>query len=185
MRVISGTAKGRKLYSPKGLDIRPTSDMVKESLFNMLNDKVQGCNVLDIFAGSGSIGIEALSRGANSVVFIDSSQDSVSAIKKNLELTGLPDRANIIRADALTTLSRKGLKGSKFELIFLDPPYKIDSDVLNSIFISLLNEGFLRQGSLIILEHSSKRDFSSPLEQIERRVVKKYGDQAISIFEAI
>lgn len=121
MRVITGTARGRKLEAPKGLDTRPTSDMAKEALFSIIQFEVEGSMVLDLFAGSGQLGIEALSRGARSAVFIDSSREAHSIIIQNLEHTGLKDKSRIAMMDATSFL--KSSK-DKFDIALLDPPYK-------------------------------------------------------------
>ena len=120
MRVITGTARGRKLAALEGLEVRPTTDMVKEAMFSILQFEVEGANVLDLFAGSGQLGIEALSRGAAGAVFVDQRRDAASLIRDNLKLTGLEDRARVVCGDAAAFLSSAG---EKFGLIFIDPPY--------------------------------------------------------------
>lgn len=182
MRVIAGLAKGRKLFAPKGMSVRPTSDMVKESLFNIIRDRIEGATFLDLFAGSGAIGIEALSRGAGAATFIDSDPTSITVINKNLELTGLSPKAKVIRSDAIDFLSKGQFAGGPFQLIFLDPPYKIDPDMLNSIFIGLLSKHFFSGGSLIIFEHSLKRDLESLPADLGEPMTKRYGDKALSFF---
>ena len=119
MRVITGTARGRRLKEPQGMDIRPTTDKVKEGIFSAVQFEVEGARVLDLFAGTGQLGIEALSRGAASAVFIDRRADAVRLVKDNLELCGLSDRASVRCGDAMSYLR----SGEKFDLIFLDPPY--------------------------------------------------------------
>ena len=119
MRVISGAARGRKLNQPSGHKIRPTSDRVKESVFTIVQFDIEGRRVLDLFAGTGQYGIEALSRGAGSVVFVDTSADSVKLVKENLKLTGLSENASVYGRDALRYLE----DSEKFDLIFIDPPY--------------------------------------------------------------
>jgi len=119
VRVISGTARGRKLKEPYGNDIRPTTDMVKESIFNIIQFDIEGRRVLDLFAGTGQLGIEALSRGAKSAVFVDSKQDAVKLVLSNLEHCGLIERAQVLSRDALRYLDGD----EKFDLIFIDPPY--------------------------------------------------------------
>lgn len=120
MRVISGTARGLRLVSPPGLDTRPTLDRVKEALFSMLAPRLRGAAVLDLFAGSGALGIEALSRGSESAVFVDSSKDAEAAVKKNLENSRLGGKARFVTGDALKFL---GSCKDSFDVIFMDPPY--------------------------------------------------------------
>ena len=120
MRVITGSARGRRLKELAGQETRPTTDRVKEGLFSALQFDIEGRRVLDLFAGTGQLGIECLSRGAESAVFVDQRQDAVRLIRENLQITALADRARVVCADALEFLSRSG---GPFDLIFLDPPY--------------------------------------------------------------
>ena len=117
MRVITGTAGGRKLKSPYGNAVRPTTDHVKQAIFNILQYDMEGRRVLDLFGGTGQMGIEALSRGAREAVFVDSSRTSVLLIRENLKLCGF--KADVLQSDALSYLQR----GEKFDIIFVDPPY--------------------------------------------------------------
>jgi len=126
MRVISGTARGKKLTSLEGLETRPTLDRVKEALFNILQFNIKDANVLDLFSGSGALAIEALSRGAKEAVLCDFSNKAVKIINKNLEDTRLKNKAEIINKDFIETLNKLNSKSKKFDIIFLDPPYKTD-----------------------------------------------------------
>lgn len=121
MRVITGTARGRKLLTLSGDDVRPTTDMVKEAVFSIIQFQVQGRAFLDMFAGSGQMGVEALSRGAKSACFVDMRKDAVSVIKKNLESTKLNDKASVHLGDSIGFVASSALK---FDVAFLDPPYK-------------------------------------------------------------
>ena len=120
MRVITGTARGRVLRTLEGEDVRPTTDRVKEAVFSIIQFEIEGRRVLDLFAGSGQLGIEALSRGAASATFVDMSKDSLSTVKYNLEHTKLGDNAKVVQTDALSFLK---LTKDKFDIVFLDPPY--------------------------------------------------------------
>ena len=132
MRVIAGSAKGRRLFAPKGTETRPTSDRVKESLFNILGERVIGGAVLDLYAGSGALGIEALSRGAARAVFVDAEKAAIETIRRNVEGAGFSDRATIRRASAKTALRDLTADGERFDLIFLDPPYRIEAAQLEA-----------------------------------------------------
>ncbi|NOZ20471.1 MAG: 16S rRNA (guanine(966)-N(2))-methyltransferase RsmD, partial [Planctomycetes bacterium] len=125
MRVIGGTARGTKLQSPKGNEVRPMLDRVKEALFNILSDRIPGVEVLDLFSGTGSLGIEALSRGAEHVVFVERDRTCVEFIERNLEHTRFCDRADIIRYDALRSLPRVKKLERTFDVALIDPPYKM------------------------------------------------------------
>ena len=120
MRVITGSARGRRLISPEGFDVRPTTDKVKESVFNIIQFSLPGASVLDLFAGSGQMGIEALSRGAEEAVFVDSSRKSLDVVKKNIELCRFQSVAHTHLGDSVAYL--RGC-GKKFDIVFLDPPY--------------------------------------------------------------
>ena len=123
MRVITGTAKGRQLETLTGLDTRPTVARVKEGIFSAINFEIEGRRVLDLFAGSGQMGIEALSRGADSCLFVDSNREAAATVQRNLRTTGLGDRSRVLCAEALSVLSRQR---DPFDLVFLDPPYAAD-----------------------------------------------------------
>ena len=120
MRVITGQARGRRLISPEGYDVRPTTDKVKESLFNIIQFRLEGASVLDLFAGSGQLGIEALSRGAEKAVFVDSSRKSLDVVKKNIELCRFSSQAQTFLCDAAAFLRTTK---EKFDVVILDPPY--------------------------------------------------------------
>lgn len=122
MRVITGTCRGRRLLEPTGSDVRPTTDQVKEALFNIIQFDIEGRRVLDLFAGTGQLGIEALSRGARECVFVDASRESVRLVKENLKRCDLT--ASVLNTDALSYLRSR----EKFDLIFLDPPYGTGKD---------------------------------------------------------
>lgn len=125
MRVISGQARGLKLKTPEGLATRPTTDRIKESLFNIIAGDIPESDFLDLFGGSGGIGIEALSRGAASAVFVDQSQESIDVIKYNLDRARLSERAEVIRGNALSVISSLGARGRRFDIIYMDPPYSM------------------------------------------------------------
>lgn len=131
MRVIAGTAKRLQLKTPKGMDTRPTTDRIKETLFNMLQDEIYGINFLDLFSGSGGIGIEALSRGAAKAYFVEHSRDAVGIIRENLSFTHLSDKAEVMSCSVLSAISM--LQGREsFHVAFMDPPYGkgLEKDVL-------------------------------------------------------
>lgn len=123
MRIITGSAKGKRLQSPRGTRTRPTLGRARESLFDILTPRLVGARFLDLFAGSGSIGIEALSRSAQLAVFVENDERAARSIRANLETTGVLDRARVLRMSALPALARLAERGEQFDLIFIDPPY--------------------------------------------------------------
>ena len=153
MRVIAGTCRSLRLKTPPGEDVRPTTDRIKETLFNIISARIPGSDFLDLFCGCGGIGIEALSRGAASSVFVDSSDVSLKFTRENLEFTKLKDRAEVIRADAAGAIPRLFTEGRRFDIIFMDPPY---SKVLEEIS----DYNLLKDDGIIIVEAKSDTDFS-------------------------
>jgi len=154
MRVISGSARGTTLFAPHGDKTRPTSDFVKENLFNIIMDDVRNSNFLDLFAGSGAIGIEALSRGASSVTFVDISQKCIDLIRRNLEKTRLKEKAIVIKNDVASTLKKLG--GQQFDIIFLDPPYA--ENLAEKTLHQIYKQDILENTGYIILEMDRSAD---------------------------
>lgn len=146
MRIISGTARGRRLKSLPGDDVRPTTDKVKEAIFSAIQFDIEGRRFLDLFAGSGQMGLEALSRGAQSATFVDSSAESIKICKDNVVSTGFSDSSKIVRNDALTFLS---LTNEIFDIAFLDPPY--GGGLLENVLTKLIDK--MSDYGIIICEH--------------------------------
>ena len=161
MRVIAGTAKGRHLYCPRGLEIRPARDRVKESLFSILGEIVIDRPVLDLFAGTGAVGIEALSRGAQSCLFIENNTSAITYINRNLRTAGLESRGRILKMDVFRVLPYLVKKGEYFELVFVDPPYKIienakDKKRLLQLLEGLAEHDILRYPGIVVIEYRAK-----------------------------
>ena len=158
MRVIAGTARRLILKTVEGMDTRPTQDRIKETLFNILQNDLPGCHFLDLFAGSGAIGIEALSRGAAKAVFVDNSKEALSCIRQNLEKTHLADKAIVFGQDCAGAIHALDAKKMHFDIIFMDPPYnnEFEKRVLESIKDSCL----INEDTLMIVEASLETDFS-------------------------
>lgn len=182
VRIIAGTSRGRKLATPaRGRTIRPTTDRVRESLFGIITSRkdIQDAHVLDIFAGTGAVGCEALSRGAASVVFVDRSRSSFKIILENLRRIQKP-REEILIGDALTTV--KSLKPTrKFDIVFLDPPY--GEQLVEPIALELDKAKLLAPGAWVIAEHNHKETIPQELQQLELLMERTYGDTRITIWE--
>ena len=181
MRVIAGIAKGRRLKAPAGRKVRPTADRVKEALFSVLEDRVKGSRVLDLYAGAGGLGIEAISRGAAKAVMVESSPAALAAIAANLGITGFSERARVIKGRAEAAVRSILEKGSSFDLIFMDPPYKISGSELERIFDSLIKRDLVTSRSLLILESSSRK----PPQDFAGFVIKSlrvYGDTSLIFY---
>lgn len=155
MRVIAGTARRLNLVTPEGNETRPTSDRIKETLFNMLAPDLPGCVFIDIFAGSGQMGIEALSRGAKKAYFIDSNSVAAECIKKNLKTTHLEDKGYVIKQDASGGIFNIYEKSA--DIIFMDPPYMSNSE--NSLLGSLKNMHYVNEDTVIIVEAEIHKNF--------------------------
>lgn len=180
MRVISGSARGKKLVSLDGTNTRPTLDQVKEALFNIIQFDIAGKEVLDLFAGSGALGIEAISRGAKSATFCDNSIDAIKVIKTNIQNTKNEDKAVVINKDYMLALKYLSKSNSKFDIIFLDPPYK--TDFAYKAIDEIINLNLLSKDGIIILE----TDDAKKEEEIRKKEIvifdkRKYG-RAILIF---
>lgn len=176
MRVISGSARGLKLTAPAGLDTRPTLDRVKEALFNILAPELRGARVLDLFAGSGALGIEALSRGGDGAVFVDSAGAARDAVKKNLAAARLEDRAEIVAGDALDYLRRCG---GKFDLIFLDPPY--GGGLYEKALGLIAGRGLLAPGGAVAAEWDDTVDEPFFPPAFAREKDRRYGRVRLTI----
>lgn len=177
MRVISGTAKGRTLKSP-GVATRPITDRVKENLFNILGTRVQDANVLDLFAGAGSVGIEALSRGARHATFVELDRDALHAIRANLELTRLDDRAKIVREDVFRFI-RKGT-GERYDLIYIAPPqYR---ELWSETLKTLDGRGFLSERGVIVVQIHPKEFRASEFKEFALADQRKYGSTMLCFY---
>ena len=177
MRIISGEHKGRRLACGKKGKVRPTSDRVKESIFNILREEVRGKRILDLFAGAGSLGIEALSRGAEWVTFVDASSASTNILKKNLENLSLKSKSTILQMDGLKALNKLN---QNFQMIFADPPYL--KGFVQRIIDSIVRSMVLEKNGILILEHHKKEAFSFPEKRLVALKQKKFGDTVISFF---
>jgi len=166
MRVISGQARGRKLKEPIGSNVRPTSDKVKESVFNIIQFDIEGRSVLDLFAGSGQYGIETLSRGAKNVAFVDSSSNSVKLIKENLKICELTDNAVVHKHDAIRYLEYT----ENYDLIFIDPPY--DTKLTDKALEQITKLDKLNVNGIVICE--IRKDSPTPIVELPYQLQKEY-----------
>lgn len=185
MRVISGIRKGHRLKAPKGIEVRPTEDKIKESIFNILGsiDKEDSL-ILDLFAGSGSIGIEFLSRGAKKCYFVDISSKSIQSIKENLLHTNLNDLATVIKSDSSKAIKDLGGMSLKFDFIYLDPPFK-NSKLLYQVLNGLNDYQLLAYNGLIIIEHENELILEDYVYDFKKTDERRYGSKTVSFFKKI
>jgi len=175
MRVITGTARGRKLKSPKDETVRPTSDSVKEAIFSAIQFDVEGAVVADLFAGTGQLGIEALSRGAKFAHFTDNSPESVAIIRENLKLCGFSEKAEV---SPLTTGAFLRKTTATFDIAFLDPPYGMD--LINRTLPDLIPK--MSGNGLIICEHEREYKPAETCENFKIRKTYKHGKKSVTIY---
>lgn len=176
MRVVAGTYGGRRLVAPPGATTRPTSDRVREALFSILGESVHGARVLDLFAGSGALGIEALSRGAASAVFVDHSARAIASVRANLAALGID--ADVRRMDARAALRAASARTEAYDLVFLDPPYRRAAELGRDLSGALV--AVLAPGARVVSE-SDRRD---PLAlELPLAVQRRYGDTVIHIHD--
>lgn len=168
MRVIAGTAGSLPLKTPGGLDTRPTTDRIKETLFNMIQNKVPDSIFIDLFAGSGGIGIEALSRGARHTYFVENEKEALSCIRDNLSFTKFTDRATVFKQDAAGALCL--IPEKEVDIIFMDPPYRLECE--ESIFSVLARQKYVTGNTLIIVEAGLSREFDF-LDRLGFTVIKE------------
>jgi 16S rRNA (guanine966-N2)-methyltransferase len=178
IRIIAGEFKGRKLKSPQNLNIRPTLDRVKESIFNVIGKNISGTKVLDLFAGSGSLGLEALSRGADIVYFVDNSYESIMLVKSNLDLIkGIEGKYFVIKYEASKFI--KNFSEFVWDYIFLDPPFKIDTKIMTEIFNILYYSKIINENSVIIYEFFFKRNIESETGNFKIFKTSVFGEKKV------
>jgi 16S rRNA (guanine966-N2)-methyltransferase len=178
MRIIGGEARGRVVRLPAGSRIRPTADRVKESLFNILHS-VEGSYFLDLFAGSGNVGLETLSRGARFSIFMERDVRLVEAIRKNLSQLGFSERAEVIAADAERGLGRLVQRKERFDIVFADPPY--DEGLARETLQWLGKEDVLTENGIVVLQHSVREELGgSQAQTLVMADQRRYGDTMLS-----
>ena len=179
MRIIAGEMRSRKLKAPEGMDTRPTADRVKEALFSILLNRLPGARVLDLYGGSGALALEALSRGAANAVIVDLSAKACQAIQENIDTLGCRDRARLLRMKDTAALAALQKQGDVFDLIFLDPPYRMDTAPICAAIVEM---GLLRQGGTVIVEHSRETPpkVQPPLRMTDHR---EYGVAGLSFYQ--
>lgn len=176
MRVITGSARGRRLKEPENMDIRPTTDKVKESIFNIVQFDIEGRRILDLFAGTGQMGIEALSRGAAEAVFVDASPKAAALVQENLKITKLDKLARVVRGDSISMLKSLG----KFDVIFIDPPY--DTDLISRAIQEIIAFDILKENGIIMCESKLDKVLPDVDEPYFLKKEYKYGKIKLSLY---
>ena len=177
MRVISGTARGRRLKELQGMDTRPTTDKVKESLFNIIQFEIEGRKVLDLFGGTGQLGIEALSRGADRCTFVDQRREAVALIRENLKTCGFSEQSHVLQGDALSFLASCR---EKFDVILLDPPYH--TDLLEKCIEAIVKFDILGEHGIMVCESAADREVPPLAPPYEQGREYRYGKIKLTIY---
>ena len=180
MRVISGTARGVKLRTPDGMQTRPTADRVKEAMFSILQFELPGAKILDLFAGTGQLGIEGLSRGAAAATFVDQREDACRLVRENLERTGLKNHGTVIRSDYCAYLRNCS---EKYSIIILDPPYA--EEFLEKSLKMITEIDILQSGGIIVSERPVEKGLDIQFENFVRSKDYKYGNTILTMFRKI
>lgn len=186
LKIIGGRLKGKRLFSPEGRHIRPTAGRVRESLFNILTDDLRQAAVLDLYAGTGAMGIEALSRGAARGVFIDNGLDALAAIEKNLRMCNLAARARVVNCDATGDLGDLDRQGSGFDIVFIDPPYR--QALIAKTLQTIGQSNILNVNATVIAEHSKHEQVTESICAANGFALtrqRKYGKSLVSLMRNI
>ncbi len=180
MRVIAGIYKGRRLKTLEGMRVRPTSDRLRETLFNVLAPRIEGADFVDVCAGSGAVGIEALSRGAANVTFIESSRKAAGVISENLRQCDIREGVRVINRDALTALKYLASREMKFDIIYFDPPY--DSDIHSPVLWQIAKQNILAEDGIVIVEHRRQTLLTPDYDQLRpyREIVQ--GESCLTFY---
>ena len=182
MRVIGGRARGRKLLTPPGRSLRPTPAVVREALFDILGEEIVGSRFLDLYAGIGAVGLEALSRGAEQVVLVESDRRHLRLVRANLEGTGLARGARVLGFPALEAVSRLERRGARFDLVFADPPYGAAAQRVG-LLERLARGTLLEPEARVILEHPAREAPAAAPQGLSTGQTRRYGDSALTFYE--
>jgi 16S rRNA (guanine(966)-N(2))-methyltransferase RsmD len=184
MRVIAGQFRGLHLRALRGMRVRPTTDRVRESVFAILRHDVPGARVLDLFAGSGSLGIEALSRGAAHATFVDAYGPCLDTVRRNLEaIRAVPQSARLIRADVTNALELFETSNERFDIVFVDPPY--DSNLANEALRGIGMSRIVTDNGVVVVEHAHKTEPADFFSDLARVRVELYGETAVSFYRRV
>jgi 16S rRNA (guanine(966)-N(2))-methyltransferase RsmD len=182
MRIVAGSAKGRALAGPKSTSkhIRPTADRVRETLFNVLGQWLEGHSVLDLYAGTGALGLESISRGAKNAVLVDSDREALALCRTNTDALGFAERVEIVSQPVERALQTLGRRGDKFDLIFADPPYA--ARVVEGVLDGLAKHGLLAPEGTVVIEHDKREPAPESHAGFERVDQRRFGDTLVSLF---
>jgi 16S rRNA (guanine966-N2)-methyltransferase len=181
MRVIAGTHRGRRLYGPRKLVLRPTSDRVREALFSILGNRLTNCRFLDLYAGTGAVGIEAVSRGAAHVTSVESNRGALKLLRQNLELCHIGEEIAVVGRTIQQFLAYPDQWNGPYDIVFADPPYA-EASKLPSLFAEPRTDGWFAMDSWLVIEHAAKTDFPMSLGCTKFLRRYRYGDTVLSLY---
>lgn len=180
MRVIAGALKGRRLVTPRGHRTRPTADQVRIALMDTLMPRLPGARVLDLFAGAGGVGFEALSRGAAHATFVERDPQAIAALRTNVETLGVGPQARLVRGDVGRELSRLGAAGDRFDVVFLDPPY--ETDVVTAVLARLGEGDVVADGAIVVAQHLTKHAPADRLGRLSAFRARRFGETTLTFY---
>lgn len=183
MRIISGFLRGRRLRAPEGLATRPTSDRVREALFNIIAARVPGSRFLDVCAGSGAVGLEAISRGAERAVFVEQSRRALEQLEENIETCGVEEAARIVAKDALSALRALAASEQEFDIVYVDPPY--DAELYRPILRVLGTSGLVSPDGVVVVERRSRNHLPDEAGELRHYRDMRYGDSTLAFYERV
>ncbi len=182
MRIVGGEHGGRRIRAPRGRGVRPTLDRVREAIFDVLQDRVRGARILDLFAGSGALGLEALSRGASHATFCDVAARPAQAVRDNARRLGFsPSAARVLHLPALQAVRRLAGEGDSFDVVFVDPPY--ESPLYDETLLALAIEGLVVPGGVVVVEHGRRVEVSAVFGDLHAVRRRRYGETCVTYFE--
>ena len=182
MRIIGGEARGRRLKAPRGRSTRPTADRTREALFDILAPRVRGSRFLDLFAGAGAVGLEALSRGAERVVMVESNERAARVIEENAAALDGRERVTLVRGKAVPAIRGLGLAGAKFDIVFMDPPYRDRAALERTLGEVARPGGVLAPDGVVIAEHDAHREPLAPVGMLGVERSRRFGDAVLTFF---
>ena len=184
MRIIAGKARNRKIVAPEGLHTRPVTDKIRESLFNIWQTEIYDSNFLDLFSGSGCMGLEALSRGASNVVMVDNSREAIACIKQNLKSTDLGSLPHeVCQEDVFGAIKRLSVRGAKFDIIYVDPPFTVD-EIFYPVMEALDDADILHEDGMIVIRTLKEKDMPVAFGKLEKYREKNYGISTVHFYSA-
>jgi len=181
MRISAGEYRGRRLKSPKGAGTRPTSDLLRQAIFNVVGPRLAGARVLDLYAGTGAIGLEALSRGARHATFVERDRDALESLRANIRALGVAEQASVVAAEVPAALRRLAAAAARFDCVFLDPPY--GAAAAGPCVERLAPGGVLSENALLVVQAFHKEALPAAVGALRQAWRRRYGESSVTVYE--